>query len=74
MQQKRKVLSRTHSKGKGKGTESTYGSLQQALTAMGTHDPCEITQCMPPNKDDLSTLTQPIKAGTGFSDVRGMQC
>jgi len=39
------------------------------LTAVGTHMPCEITQCyLPLGRGDIPPLPQPILAGTQFSD------
>ena len=42
-------------------------------TAMGNHMPYGITQCyLPPSSGDSPAFT-PAKAGTRFSDPRGMQ-
>jgi len=43
-----------------------------SLTVTGTHVPYGIAQCyLPPGTGDIPAFTQPIKAGTRFSDPVG---
>jgi len=48
-----------------------YSSSETCLTAMGTHVPYGISQCyLSPSRGDIPAFT---KAGTRFTDPRGMQ-